>query len=209
MHWSIVDNIFDIFQKKNPNPISELFYINYYTLLVAVMLSAQSTDKQVNIATKKLFLNVSNPFDMVKIGEFALKQHIRNIGLFNSKAHNIITMSKLLIKEHNSVVPCSITELIKLPGVGKKTASVVVNAAFKIPVIAVDTHVFRVSNRIGLIEASSVDTAYKIINEVVPKKWKINAHNWLVLHGRYICKKHNPSCNICPIKEFCNFYNTH
>jgi len=198
-----INKIFEAFHKKDPDPKTELASTNHYTLLVAVVLSAQSTDIGVNKATKELFKIVHTPEEILSLGEGKLKQYIKTIGLFNTKAKNIINLSRKLVDEYHSQVPSSLEELIKLPGVGTKTAKVVLNAAFKKPVIAVDTHVFRTSVRIGLSNKKTIKSVEEDLPKHIPDKWKLNAHHWLVLHGRYICKARTPLCSQCPISEYC------
>ena len=203
-----INNVFLEFQKHNFDPKGELFYTNSYTLLVAVILSAQSTDKHVNKVTKELFKIINNPVSTVKMGLEELTNHISSIGLYNNKAKNIIAMSKILISDHNGKVPDSLEKLVALPGVGKKTAKVVLNIAFNLPVIAVDTHVFRVSNRIGIVKGETIDSVEKAITQVVPDQYRKKAHNWLVLHGRYICMARKPKCEECHISKLCDYYNS-
>ncbi len=205
MHKSDINNIFNIFKNANPLPKTELNYTNNYTLLVAVVLSAQSTDKGVNKATKELFNTISTPQAMIAIGEARLKQHIKTIGLYNSKAKNIIALSKILVEQHNGIIPHSREELEKLPGVGRKTANVVLNVAFNKPTMAVDTHIFRVSNRIGLARANTPLMVEKQLIKVIPKAYLRDAHHWLILHGRYVCKSRGPMCDICKISHLCTY----
>lgn len=199
-----INKIFEIWHQDNPTPKTELNYTNNYTLLVAVVLSAQSTDVGVNKATKKLFEIANSPEKMVALGETKLKKHISTIGLFNSKAKNVIKLSQDLINKHDSKVPEDFNKLIKLPGVGQKTANVVLNCAFNHPTIAVDTHVFRVSNRLGFAnEKDPIKTEAKIL-KTIPKKWQNHAHHWMILHGRYVCKAQKPLCHNCQINEYCH-----
>jgi len=207
MEKSKINSIFEIFSKANPHPKTELEYINNYTLLVAVVLSAQSTDVGVNKATRELFKLADTPEKMVELGEAGLKQHIKTIGLFNSKAKNIIALSQKLINSYNSEVPEDFEKLKSLSGVGAKTANVVLNCAFGWPTIAVDTHVFRVSNRIGLVKTKTPDQTGEALIKIIPKKWQMHAHHWLILHGRYLCKARKPECYRCDIIEFCEFNN--
>ena len=181
-----IDKIFTILSDLNPEPKTELEYVNNYTLLVAVVLSAQSTDVGVNKATKQLFKKVTTPEQMLELGIDNLIKHIKTIGLFNSKAKNVIKLSEELITKHNSQVPDDFEALVKLPGVGIKTANVVLNCAFSRPTIAVDTHVFRVSNRLGIVKTKTPDTTGDKLIKKIPKKWLIHAHHWLILQGRYI-----------------------
>jgi len=199
-----LENIFQIWHKENPEPKTELNYTNNYTLLVAVVLSAQSTDVGVNKATKKLFKIVDNPEKMLKLGEEKLKKHISTIGLFNGKAKNIIKLSQDLIDQHNSKVPEDFNKLIKLAGVGQKTANVVLNCAFGHPTIAVDTHVFRVANRLGFANEKTPEKTEIAVLKTIPKKWQSHAHHWMILHGRYTCKAQKPLCEVCNISKFCN-----
>lgn len=201
-----INQIFTIFQKQNPEPKTELQYKNNYTLLVAVVLSAQSTDIGVNKATNKLFAVADNPQKMLKLGEENLKKYINTIGLYNNKAKNIIALSKILAEKYNSEVPEDLEILQSLPGVGIKTANVVLNCAFGHPTIAVDTHVFRVSNRIGIVDEKDVLKTEIALLKNIPKKWQQHAHHWLILHGRYICTARNPKCDICPISKFCDYF---
>jgi endonuclease-3 len=199
----IVIEIFKIFQDQQPQPQTELVYSNNYTLLVAVMLSAQATDISVNKATQNLFKIVDNPQKMLEIGEEQLKKYISTIGLFNGKASNIIKMSKILIEKFNGQVPKNFEQLNSLPGVGRKTANVVLNCAFGIPTIAVDTHVFRVANRLGLANENNEEKTEKALLKIIPKNFLPHAHHWLILHGRYICKARKPDCQNCQIAKFC------
>ena len=192
-------------KNENPNPKGELNYINSYTLLVAVVLSAQATDVSVNKATKNLFKIAKTPEQMLDLGEANLKNHIKTIGLYNSKAKNIINLSLMLKTKHRSIVPQDLETLQLLPGVGRKTANVVLNMAFGHPTIAVDTHVFRIANRTGLAEGKTPLEVEKILNRITPNKFKHHAHHWLILHGRYVCKSRKPDCPNCVVREYCNF----
>jgi len=205
MKQSDISEIFRRFSKKSPEPKTELNYSNNYTLLVAVVLSAQATDVGVNKATKELFKIADTPEKMVKLSEDGLKKYIKTIGLFNSKAKNVISLSKKLIEEHESIVPNDLDKLQELPGVGIKTANVMLNCAFGKPTIAVDTHVFRVSNRIGLVKTKLPEKTEKPLLQVIPKKWQLHAHHWLILHGRYVCKARKPECYRCDVIDLCNF----
>lgn len=200
-----INSIFAIFSKQNPHPKTELEYVNNYTLLVAVVLSAQATDVGVNKATRALFKAVDTPEKMLKLGEAGLKNYIKTIGLFNAKAKNVILLSKKLVDEYGSEVPEDFEKLKSLPGVGIKTANVVLNCAFGHPTIAVDTHVFRVSNRIGLVKTKTPDETGAKLLKVIPKKWQMHAHHWLILHGRYCCKARKPECGKCPIINLCEY----
>ena len=192
-------------KNENPNPKGELNYINSYTLLVAVVLSAQATDVSVNKATKTLFKIAKTPEQMLDLGEANLKNHIKTIGLYNSKAKNIINLSLMLKTKHRSIIPQDLETLQQLPGVGRKTANVVLNMAFGHPTIAVDTHVFRIANRTGLAEGKTPLEVEKILTRITPNKFKHHAHHWLILHGRYVCKSRKPDCPNCVVREYCNF----
>ena len=192
-------------KNENPNPKGELNYINSYTLLVAVVLSAQATDVSVNKATKNLFKIAKTPEQMLDLGEANLKNHIKTIGLYNSKAKNIINLSLMLKTKHRSIIPQDLETLQQLPGVGRKTANVVLNMAFGDPTIAVDTHVFRIANRTGLAEGKTPLEVEKILKRITPNKFKHHAHLWLILHGRYVCKSRKPDCPNCVVREYCNF----
>lgn len=204
MQRNDIENIFQIFHQLNPHPKTELEYKNGFTLLVAVVLSAQATDLSVNKATKDLFALYDSPEKILSLGEEGLKSYVKTINLYNTKSRNIIKLSEILIKEHNSSVPDNMESLIKLPGVGRKTANVVLNALFNKPAMPVDTHVARVSNRLGLSKAKNPDKIEVDLLSIIPEKWLVDAHHWLVLHGRYICKARKPSCDICPISHLCN-----
>ena len=202
-----INSVYRTLAKKIGEPKTELNYRNPYTFLVSVVLSAQATDKSVNAATKDLFKVVKTPKDMVALGEIKLKGYIKTIGLYNSKAKNVINLSKILIKDYKSNVPQNFKELISLPGVGNKTASVYQNAILKLPRIAVDTHVYRVSNRLGLVRTKTADQTQLNLEKIVPKNWRMQAHNFLILHGRRICKSQKPLCETCFINKWCSFYN--
>lgn len=192
-------------QKANPEPRSDLVYTNTYTLLVAVVLSAQATDKGVNKATEKLFKTVDTPQKMLKLGEEKLKEHIKTIGLYNAKAKNVIALSRMLVDEYNGEVPQDREQLVRLPGVGRKTANVVLNVAFGHETMAVDTHIFRVGNRTGLAPGKTPEQVEAQLDRVVPAPYRRHAHHWLILHGRYICKARTPLCGKCPVYELCGF----
>lgn len=201
-------DIFDMFQRlaeDNPNPETELEYVNHFTLLVAVVLSAQATDVGVNKATKNLWPVADTPEKMLALGEDGLKQHIKTIGLFNSKAKNVMLLCKDLIEKHGSRVPETREELEALAGVGRKTANVVLNVAFGQPTCAVDTHIFRVSNRTGLAPGKDVLKVELALEKVVPEPFRMHAHHWLILHGRYICKARKPDCAKCKVIDICKF----
>ena len=188
-----------------PEPQGELDYVNTYTLLVAVVLSAQATDVGVNKATGPLFKKVKTPQAMVRLGEARLKEHIKTIGLFNTKAKNIIKLSELLLRDHGGEVPNDSKALEALPGVGRKTANVVRNIAFGAPTIAVDTHIYRVSKRTNLAAGKTVLAVEKKLEKVTPDEFKLHAHHWLILHGRYTCKARKPLCGDCVVEDLCPF----
>ena len=196
---------FDRLAEAIPIPKGELEYINPYTLLVAVVLSAQATDVSVNKATRPLFKKVKTPQAMLALGEAKLKGYIKTIGLYNSKAKNVIALSRILIEEHDGQVPASREVLETLPGVGRKTANVVLNIAFGQPTIAVDTHIFRVGNRTGLAPGKTPLAVETKLEKVVPEARKMHAHHWLILHGRYVCKARKPDCPACVINELCAY----
>lgn len=200
-----VEKVFSRFQELNPSPKGELEYVNVYTLLVAVVLSAQATDVGVNKATRSLFKKVKTPEAMLELGLEGLKDKIKTIGLYNSKAKNIIALSEQLIKDHKGEVPDAFEELIKLPGVGRKTANVVLSIAFQQPTIAVDTHLFRVSRRLGLSKGKTPLDVEHDLMKVIPAPYRIHAHHWLILHGRYICKARKPLCFKCPVSDICPY----
>ena len=195
--------IFSRFSKITPEPKGELEYTSPYTLLIAVVLSAQSTDVGVNKATKKLFSLANTPEEMIAIGENKVIENIRTIGLYKNKAKNIISLSNKLLEDFDGEVPKTHVELESLPGVGRKTANVVLSMAFGIPTIAVDTHVFRVSNRTGLAIGKNVEEVEKKLIKRLPEKYFFHAHHWLILHGRYTCKARNPLCLECVIADLC------
>ncbi len=202
------DQIFEFFRRlaeDNPNPEGELDYVNEFTLLVAVVLSAQATDVGVNKATKALWPVADTPEKMFALGEEGLKEYIKTIGLFNSKAKNVIQLCKDLIEKHGSKVPETREELEALPGVGRKTANVVLNIAFGQPTCAVDTHIFRVSNRTGLAPGKDVLKVELALEKVIPKPFALHAHHWLILLGRYICKARKPDCAKCKLTDICLF----
>ena len=197
--------IFSRLRAADPEPRSELDYINPYTLLVAVVLSAQATDKSVNLATAPLFAIADTPQKMLDLGEERVRHFIRTIGLFNTKAKNVIALSRILIERHGGEVPREAEALEVLSGVGTKTASVVLNVAFGVPRIAVDTHIFRVSNRIPLFSAATTDKVQAGLEARVPEPFRLNAHHWLILHGRYTCKARRPECPRCVIADLCRY----
>ena len=200
-----IDQIFSILSKTNPDPKTELNFTNEFTLLMAIVLSAQSTDVGVNKATSKLFLVVQSPQDLINLGLENLKTYIKSLGLYNNKAKNLIALAEALLNKYQGIIPTSLLELEQLPGVGSKTARVFLNCAHKVPVIAVDTHVFRVGNRIGITKAKTPKQAELELNKIIPAKWKLHAHHWLILHGRYVCKARNPDCLNCSIRDYCDF----
>ncbi len=200
-----VDSFFQRLSDREPEPKGELNYVNPYTLLVAVVLSAQATDVGVNKATGPLFEVADTPEKMVALGLERVRDYIKTIGLFNSKAKNVIALSEILIREHDSIVPQDREELEKLPGVGRKTANVVLNMAFGQPTIAVDTHLFRVANRTGMASGKTPLAVELALEKRIPAKWMLHAHHWLILHGRYICKARKPVCPVCPVSDLCNF----
>jgi endonuclease-3 len=192
-------------QERTPNPETELEFVNHYTLLVAVVLSAQATDASVNLATRDLFKRVRTPEQMVALGEEALKAHIKTIGLFNTKAKNVIALSRELIERHGGQVPADRDALEALPGVGRKTANVVMNCAFGAETFAVDTHVFRVSNRTGLAPGKDVLEVERRLEAVTPPPYRRDAHHLLILHGRYVCKARKPECWRCVVAHICRY----
>ena len=193
------------FEAANPHPEGELEHTDPYTLLVAVVLSAQATDKGVNIATRKLFRDASTPAAMMALGEEKVSDHIRTIGLYRNKAKNVVALSRILVEQHGGIVPPARAVLESLPGVGKKTASVVMNIAFGEPTIAVDTHVFRVSNRIPIVLGKTPEEIQIGLERRIPKRYLLHAHHWLILHGRYVCKARSPECGRCLIEDLCRF----
>ena len=202
------DQIFEFFRRlaeDNPAPQTELEYGNAYQLLVAVALSAQATDVGVNKATRALFAKVETPQQMLDLGEDGLKAHIKTIGLFNSKAKNVIALSQILVDEHGGEVPDTREALVKLPGVGRKTANVVLNCWFGQETFAVDTHIFRVCNRTGLAKGKTPLAVELKLDKATPAPFRVHAHHWLILHGRYICKARCPECWHCPVADLCRF----
>ncbi len=205
MNKADVVEFFSRLAADNPHPETELESGNPYQLLVAVVLSAQATDVGVNKATRKLFQQVHTPEQMVALGEEKLKEHIKTIGLFNTKAKNVIALSEQLIADHNGEVPADRDELEKLPGVGRKTANVVMNVAFGAETFAVDTHIFRVGNRTGLARGKTPLAVELKLEKVVPQPFRLHAHHWLILHGRYVCKARTPECWRCVVADLCAF----
>jgi len=200
-----VQEFFTRLRAADPEPKSELNWTNPYTLVVAVSLSAQATDVGVNKATEKLFKIADTPQKMLKLGLGGLKDHIKTIGLYNNKAKNVIAMSQMLINEFGGEVPRDRAELEKLPGVGRKTANVVLNVCWGEPTMAVDTHIFRVSNRTGLAPGKNVLEVEKKLLKAVPAEFMVYAHHWLILHGRYVCKARKPDCAVCTVRDLCAF----
>ena len=206
MQTEIINKIFEILSFKNPNPRTELSFKNNFTLLVAVILSAQATDVSVNKATAELFITYDDPAKMLLLGEENLKHYIKKVGLYNTKAKNIIALCRILLDKYDGAIPGDFTSLVSLPGVGRKTANVVLNCAFGQHTLAVDTHVYRVARRIGLSNGQTPEQVERDLISSIPAEWLYNAHHYLILHGRYICKARNPDCMICPIKQYCNYY---
>lgn len=200
-----IEEFFRRLEEKDPEPQGELHYVNPYTLLVAVVLSAQATDVGVNKATGPLFEVADTPEKMVALGLPTVRDYIKTIGLFNNKAKNVIGLSEKLIAEHDSAVPRDREALEKLPGVGRKTANVVLNIAFGEPTIAVDTHIFRVGNRTGLAKGKNVVQVEKKLEKAVPPPYRLHAHHWLILHGRYVCKARKPDCPVCVVQDLCAY----
>jgi endonuclease III len=200
-----VIDLFTRLRELNPHPTTELTYTTPFELLVAVVLSAQATDVGVNKATRKLYPVANTPQAILDLGEEKLKRYISTIGLFNAKAKNVIALCKILVEQYNSEVPDQREALEALPGVGRKTANVVLNTAFGHPTIAVDTHIFRVSNRTGLAPGKDVRAVEDKLEKVIPPEFKQDAHHWLILHGRYVCKARKPDCPQCAIRDLCRF----
>ena len=205
MNPKTIRAIFSQFQKENPNPTTELIYKTPFELLIAVVLSAQSTDLSVNKATRKLFKVANTPEAILTLGEKNLKTYIQTIGLYNTKAKNILKTCTLLVQNFHSTVPNTREALESLPGVGRKTANVILNTLFNKPTLAVDTHIFRLANRIGLAPAKTPLAVEKALIQVIPKQFLKNAHHWLILHGRYICTAKKPHCNQCLISNLCAY----
>lgn len=200
-----IDEMFARFEARDPDPKTELNYQDPFTLLVAVVLSAQATDASVNRVTPALFEAAGTPEKMAALGEEAVSEAIKTIGLFRNKAKNVVALSKKLVAEHGGNVPRCREDLEALPGVGRKTANVVLNVAFGEPAIAIDTHIFRVSNRTGLAPGKTPRKVEETLDRVVPDRYKHNAHHWLILHGRYVCKARKPECWRCDIRDLCAF----
>ena len=200
-----IETLFSRLQAADPEPKGELDYTNPYTLLVAVVLSAQATDVGVNKATGPLFKVADNPHKMLALGEAKVRDYIKTIGLFNNKAKNVIKLSQQLIDDHDGEVPQDRDALQKLAGVGRKTANVVLNIAWGVPTIAVDTHIYRLGNRTGLAPGKNVDHVERKLERVVPDAYKRHAHHWLILHGRYVCRARKPDCPVCIVSDVCRF----
>tara|TARA_E500000331_G_C17225688_1_gene700198 strand:+ start:1074 stop:1709 length:636 start_codon:yes stop_codon:yes gene_type:complete len=205
MNYEKRQAIYSIFSLQRPNPKTELIYSSAFELLIAVILSAQTTDVAVNNVTGELFKIANTPEGLIKLGEKKLREKIKRIGLFRNKAKNIIFTCKILVNQHDSIIPENRDLLQKLPGVGRKTANVILNTYFGWELIAVDTHVFRVANRTKLATGNSVDMVEKKLEKNTPKIFKRNAHHWLILHGRYVCKARKPLCENCTINKLCEF----
>jgi len=205
MNSSIRREIFARFRAANPHPATELEYNSPFELLVAVALSAQATDKSVNLATRKLFPRASTPEAILALGEEGLKEYIKSIGLYKTKARNILATCRMLIEQYGGKVPRTREQLEELPGVGRKTANVLLNTAFGQPTIAVDTHIFRVANRTGIARGKSVLEVESKLLKCVPKEFRHDAHHWLILHGRYTCVARKPKCAICLISDLCEY----
>jgi endonuclease-3 len=199
------EQIFQRFEQANPNPTTELEYADVFQLLIAVILSAQATDKSVNLATRDLFKKHGTPQKMLRLGVAGVTNYIKSIGLFRTKAKNVIATCEQLIEQHGGQVPRERDLLEALPGVGRKTANVVLNTAFGQPTMAVDTHIFRVSNRTGIAKGKTVLAVEKALLKFVPKAYQQNAHHWLILHGRYVCLARSPKCNVCGIADLCDY----
>jgi endonuclease-3 len=198
-----VAEIFERFSRQRPEPKGELEHVNPYTLLVAVVLSAQATDAGVNKATRALFEAADTPQKMLALGEDGVREHIKSIGLYRNKAKNVIALSEALLRDHGGAVPGERDLLTKLPGVGRKTANVVLNMAFGQPTMAVDTHIFRIGNRLGLAPGKTPEQVEEILLKVIPDRYLRHAHHWLILHGRYVCKARKPDCDACIIADLC------
>jgi endonuclease-3 len=205
MNRKKISNIFARFKAANPSPKTELEYSTPFELLVAVILSAQATDKSVNLATRVLFKHARTPEAILQLGVAGLSKYIRTIGLFNTKAKNVIAMCRILIEQHGGEVPRTREALEALPGVGRKTANVILNTAFGEPTMAVDTHIFRVANRIGLAPGKDVRAVEEHLLKVVPQEYLHDAHHWLILHGRYVCVARKPKCPECLIRDLCEY----
>ena len=203
--YAEIHRIFERFEEAEPHPMGELEHVNAYTLVVAVALSAQATDAGVNKATRALFAEVDTPQKMLDLGEEGLIEHIKTIGLFRQKAKNVMKTARILVDDYGGEVPSSRAALCTLPGVGRKTANVVLNMWFGHPAQAVDTHIFRVGNRTGIAPGKTVDAVERAIEDNIPADFQQHAHHWLILHGRYHCKARNPQCRTCIIRDLCQF----
>ena len=199
------EEIFRRLSSLNPEPATELHYRNPFELLVAVVLSAQATDKSVNVATPRLFQAAGSPAAMLALGQDGLEEYIKTIGLYRTKAKNLLAACRLLIERHGGEVPSNREALENLPGVGRKTANVILNSAFGEPTIAVDTHIFRLANRTGLAPGKNVVEVENKLLKFVPEQYRRHAHHWLILHGRYVCKARKPECPTCPISDLCEY----
>ena len=209
LKYNTIRKIFSRFKSAEPMPKGELDHVNVYTLVVAVALSAQATDASVNKATKDLFAKVDSPQKMLELGEAGLIEYIRSIGLYRNKAKNVIKLSRILVEEYGGEVPNSRAALQSLPGVGRKTANVVLNMWWQHPAQAVDTHIFRVGNRTGIAPGKDVDAVERAIEDHIPADFQHHAHHWLILHGRYNCKARKPLCGTCLIRDLCEFEEKH
>ncbi len=205
MNQRTLQEIFERFRAANPHPTTELEHRSPFELLIAVILSAQATDKGVNLATRRLFAAADTPEKILELGLEGLREYIKTIGLYQTKSKHIIETCRRLVEHHHGNVPKTREELEALPGVGRKTANVILNTAFHEPVIAVDTHIFRVSNRTGIAPGKNVLEVEKALMKEVPKPFKQDAHHWLILHGRYVCKARKPDCPACLIRDLCEF----
>ncbi len=205
MSPAAIDGFFSTLRAANPHPETELEYASPFELLVAVLLSAQATDVSVNKATRRLFVVANTPQAMLGLGLERLESHIRTIGLYRSKARHLLETCRILIEQYGEQVPCTRAELESLPGVGRKTANVVLNIAFGEPTIAVDTHVLRVAVRVGLASGSTPLAVEQQLLACVPKEYRMHAHHWLILHGRYLCQARRPLCERCPVRQYCDF----
>ena len=205
LNYQTLREIFTRFHAADPAPVGELDHVNVYTLVVAVALSAQATDVGVNKATKELFKIADTPEKMLALGEEGLIEHIKTIGLFRNKAKNVIKLSRILVEDYGGEVPNSRAALVSLPGVGRKTANVVLNMWWRMPAQAVDTHIFRVGNRSGICPGKDVDAVERAIEDNIPSDFQLHAHHWLILHGRYHCNARKPLCATCIIRDLCEF----
>ncbi|MFQ8430228.1 endonuclease III [Amaricoccus sp. W119] len=205
LDYRTIEEIFGRFQAAEPEPKGELNHVNAYTLLVAVALSAQATDKGVNRATEALFREVRTPEAMIALGEERLIEHIRTIGLYRNKAKNVMALSRILVEQYDGEVPSSRAALQSLPGVGRKTANVVLNMWWRLPAQAVDTHIFRVANRTGIAPGRDVVAVERAVEDQVPAPFQLHAHHWMILHGRYVCRARAPACRLCLIRDLCDF----